>query len=151
LRKLHAILKEVGQVALSLPLTRNITATCLLILIVVAVLIQNEVVNVEAEIELLNEGSPNEGLEGDRPVVDLLQRGGEEETERFGQVRSLHHELGPVHEVGLLVVRDKLQHLDPVVVDLLDSTIYQLVTLDQVVKLVREDLLPVALTLHAAS
>ena len=85
---LHAnLLGEVERLQVfSLPLTRNSTATCLLILIVVPVLIQNEVVNVEAEIELLDEGPPNEGLEGDRPVVDLLEGGGQEEAEGFGQV-----------------------------------------------------------------
>jgi hypothetical protein len=117
----------------------------------VPVLIQNEVVYVEAEVELLNEGPPNKGLEGDRPIIDLLDGGGEEETERFRQVRSLHHELAPLHEVGLLILKDKLQHFHPIVVDLLDSTFDQLVALYQIVELIREDHLPVALPLHVMS
>lgn len=74
---LHAnLLRETERLQVfSLPLTRHGTATYLLILIVVPVLIQNEVVYVEAEIELLNEGTPNECLEGDRAIIDLLDRG----------------------------------------------------------------------------
>ena len=120
----------------SLPLTRNSTAACLLILIVVLVLIQNEVVYIEAEIELLNKRPPNQSLEGYRPIINLLDRGREEESERFWQVRSLHHELAPLHEVGLLILRDKLQHLDPIVVDLLDCTFDQLIALYQIVELI---------------
>jgi hypothetical protein len=81
----------------------------------------------------------------------LLDGGGEEETERFRQVRSLHHELAPLHKVGLLILRDKLQHFHPIVVDLLDSTFDQLVALYQIVELIREDHLPVALPLHVMS
>jgi hypothetical protein len=72
----------------------------------VPILIQNEIVYVEAEIELLNKGAPNKSLEGDRPIIYLLDRGGEKEAERFWQVRSLHHELAFLHKVGLLILGD---------------------------------------------